>query len=308
MIVFSIFLIAIGTIFLAVKNRKDLKTLKVSSLIVIGTILVSIGTWLKDIESRKQSKKTDENGVALIEFETRLDSILAKSADSEIQYGIEKLKVDYENWADGIATNLQIREFANQQRIAKEKADQLSKRKPLIEDFNAFITSVKNYSNAYNKVSRDTISYDFSGIDGLTDESFGMVRGSQNTYFLTFEFTNRFQNQEKGEIRFHTVSNPKFDEFIESISQTDTLKFAMNYLAFKLKLITHINVGLKFDSNNEKIQVNEYNDNWRNEIFENSYDLGKNSRQTIDFLAKKLIEEILYIEKTKANKRSNSIS
>ena len=137
-------------------------------------------------------------------------------------------------------------------------------------------------------------------MSGTDDDVLGVIRGNKNTYLLNFKYES-YRKEKMGQITFQKLSNSEFDEHTKQMDTADTLVAALQYHIFKFRLLTAAGrINFNFDTKRNLIHVNEFNEKLRNEIFDKNYNLSTNPERTLDLLAKKLVEELLFLE-NKAN-------
>ncbi|WP_109832767.1 hypothetical protein [Reichenbachiella versicolor] len=279
----------VGSFLLGIKDKTDLKNRMKSPFFKPAIVLILFGSMATAIVPLYQPNK---KVVSHADTERELTSKNKTPRDSTVDTSVQS----DEDWASGVDTEIQLRRYSEQERKAKENEERLRVRKPINQAINSFVSSIENGLNIYEGSLKDSLDFDFSKVNPLKEESFGIIRSTENTYLITFEHGSKCKRTGRGEITFHALTNDKFDNHMERIVRLDSLSPGLGYSTFMASIILDRDIGLVIEPNRDQITVIEYFDRRNNRIFDRKYDLGTNSHSTIDHLAKKLIEEILYLE------------
>ncbi|TSA25830.1 MAG: hypothetical protein D4R68_08205 [Ignavibacteriales bacterium] len=144
--------------------------LKMNWIMILGIIVIAIGTFLTYLGSNYQSNKVSDDIKEKIQ-DTNAKIAALQKEPSINKEAVDKLDNEFSSWATEFIKNKDSQKLHYEKEILDNKGKELSLNKEWVPFYNCFFETLKNLLNAYNKSSKNKIAYEIPQLpDNLFSE------------------------------------------------------------------------------------------------------------------------------------------
>ncbi len=138
---------------------KNIMGLKMNWIMILGIILIAIGTFLTYLGSNLQSNKVSDEIKGKIQ-DTNAKIAALQKEPSINKEAVDKLDNEFSAWATELIKNKDSQRLHYEKDILDIKGKELSLSKEWLTFYNFFFETLKNLLDAYNRTAKNLITYE----------------------------------------------------------------------------------------------------------------------------------------------------